>query len=414
MPPVESAFFRSILSNPDKAMEKCRTFIRGDPSILAWATGLSRIATRLIREEEAIMKRELVSKHNDAMDPMMLPFDVLGLIFSYLSTQAATRIQCVNRKWHGIQTLHIVPWTIGPHGFLDMPFTRFKTTTRSAKLLMLNSGFARNAIAFRFGSMPFTAAMMYCVETMSKLKRIQMPNNTSNGKRGVDGEVIGYQYYMEKFIVARGNDISHLAVTLWSSILTVYRFPNLTSLLVGYGGTQPMSTFVVMDVLIQTLAEDVTLLPQLANLGLHHTGKVGALSVNRVVGLVEGRSNLMTLSLTGLYYIERDEIRKLLHPACGLRSLAVHVPQSDDGASWQLDGILAHSCVSLLVLCLPDSARLLSKAILWSLFVSGFEPLRSRNVRIEGHTSYESHPFKRSGSAGDLVWGLTGGSVFSK
>jgi hypothetical protein len=410
MSPGESAFFRSILSNPDKAMEKCRTFIGGDPSILAWATGLSRIATRLVREEEVRMQRDLASKHNDAMDPTLLPLEVLGLVFSYLSPQAATRIQGVNRRWHGVQTLHTVPWTIGPHGFLDMPFTRFKTTTRSAKLLMLNSGFARNAIAFRFGSMPFTTAMMYCVETMSKLKRIQMPNN-AEGKRGVDGEIVGYQYYMEKFIVARGKDITHLAVTLRSSILTVSRFPNLTSLLVGYGG---MSSFVLMDVLIQDLTEDVTMLPQLMNLGLHHTGRVGALSVNRVVGLVEGRSNLTTLSLTGLYHIKRGEIRKLLHPACGLRSVAVHVPRDDDGASWKIDEILSDSPVSLFVLCLPESVRMLSKALLWSLFVARFEPLRSRQVRIEGHTSYESHPFKRGGSVGKLEWGLTGGSVFSK
>jgi hypothetical protein len=405
----ESPFFRSIILQPDKAIEKCRRYIKGEDRSFVWAMALSRLATRLVNEEVGIRKQKLRLKFKEGDDAIQLSLDVLGLIFSYLSPQAAAQLQRVDRKWHGVQTLHSVQWTIGPHAFLDQPYGRFSFTNAN-RMSLLNSGFVSNATAFQFGAAAPTPILMLCIEVMPSLKRIQMPTSTDVG-RGVDENVRGH-VFAERLIAAHATDITHLAVSLRPCINSVFRFPNITSLLVSYGSTTPLATLVAVESLIRLMVDDIRTLPMIQHLGLHHAAKISGINVNRIVALLEERSSLITLSLTGMFYIQADEIRRLLHPACGLRSLAVHVPHIDGGDSWNVDGILAQSNVSLLVLCLPGVGKLLSKSLLWALFVAGFKPLRARNVNIDGQRSYDAHPFKRSGAV-DVVWGLTGGSIFA-
>jgi hypothetical protein len=372
------------------------------------------LANKLSNEEHSLKRQRLrLALAGDGQEKTPLAFDILALVFTYLSPQVAVRLQSVSKKWHAIQTLHLVPWTIGPHAILELPQSFPRRPSANDKATMLTSGFTKNAIAFSFGSAAPTPILMQCIELMPKLKRLQMPTCT-DGRR-VFKDILFAHRYVERLVSARGPDITHLAVSLRPCINAIGRFPHLTSLLVSFGIATPVATLVAVESFLRTIAVDPNVVPDLQHLGLHHCSKISDISVGRVVALLEERPALTTLSLTGMFYITHDEIRKLLHPACGLRSLAVNVPQDDDGVSWYINEILDRSKVSLLVLCLPESgySRLLPKCLLWAMFVAGFEPLRARNVRIDGQRSYEAHPFRRLAATEDVVWGLTGGSIFA-
>jgi hypothetical protein len=408
----EYAFLRSILHNSDKAVEKCRKYINGEGrNSPAWVASLLALANGLSREQDSLEKQRLqLALAAGGLAGQRLPVDIMGIVFSYLSPQVAVCMQRVNKRWRAIQTLHVVPWTVGPHTFLELPYARRRALSPSDKSNILTSGFTKHAVSFCFGSAAPTTILMRCIEHMSKLKRLQMPT-CSNGKR-VFNDIVFAHRYVELLISARGPDITHLAVSLRPCIDAVCRFPNLTSLLVSFGIATPVATIVSVESFLLTVTDSVAILPHLQHFGLHHCAQVSDISVNRVVALLEGRPGLITLSLTGMFSISRDEISRLLHPACGLRSLAVNVPNSDDGVSWHIDDLLEGSPVSLFVLCRPGSGVLLPKTLLWSMFLARFEPIRCRGVRIDGQRSYEAHPFRRL-AATDVVWGLTGGSIFA-
>jgi hypothetical protein len=357
-----------------------------------------------VGEVNVQMKQRDLHTRYDVVDPKALPLDVLAFIFTYLSPQTAMCIRRVSRKWHGVQTLHRVPWIIGPNGFLDAPHARLNVTKGNLSN-MLDSGYTKNAIEFRFGSMAPTRALVQCIEGMPRLRRMQMPSHTN-------GRPFRYRD-LEILTTSRTSNITHLAVSLRSCILSVCRFSWLTSLLVSYGAMMPIASFVSVEALLRTIGQDDTVLSELQHLGLHHAAKTGSdLSVNRIADLLERRSKLITLSLTGHFHIGPRGIGRLLHPVCGLRSLAVHIPDDNGGNLWKIGDLLGTSDVSLFVICLSNSVELISKSLLWALFGSGFEPLRARFVNIDGQRSYMAHPFKRSGSVG-IVWGLTGGSIFA-
>jgi hypothetical protein len=426
---VETAFFRSIVSNPSKATEKCRKYIKsGDgPPAFVWVTALLLLASKLVNEEESLRKQKLQLQCGTQTDTdtIGLPLDVLACIFSYMPPMLAARMQMVNRQWQGVVTLHRVPWTIGPHGFLDSGLRvqnrRGLRVTRSVKRPSIkNTNFVSNAIAFRFGWTPPTQLLTECIELMPKLKRIQMP--TCIGKKLAAPMGSGLHLYEDcvyRMATAHSKNLTHLAITHVPCVVSVRRFPYLTSLLISFGILHPIPSVVAVEALLRTLAEDITILPDLEHLGLHHYANRSDICVDILVGLLEERPKLTTLSLTGLFNTTPVGIRKLLHPESGLRSLAINVPDGDgcgfhgDGDPWHLGELLNASHVSLLVLCLPGSAALLPKGFLWAMFVAGFEPIRARHVRIEGQKAYDAHPFRRSG-VGDIVWGLTGGALFAE
>jgi hypothetical protein len=394
-------------------MEKCRKHATGvGPTSSAWVASLLILANKLSNEEHSRKRQKLqLALAGDGQEKISLAFDILALVFTYLSPQVAARLQGVSRKWHALQTLHVVPWTIGPHAFLQLPrsYARIRPTAKD-KVSILTSGFTKNAISFCFGSAAPTPMLMQCIELMPELQRLQMPTYTDAFR-----DTMFAHRYVEQLVLARGLDITHLAVSLRPCISAIRRFPRVTSLLVSFGIAAPVATLITVESFIRTVAVDPNVLPNLQHLGLHHCSKISDISVKHVVTLLQDRPALITLSLTGMFYITPDEIRGLLHPACGLRSLAINVPLDDDGVSWQIDEILYGSRVSLLVLCLPDAgdSTLLPKSLLWTMFVAGFKPLRARNVRIDGQRSYEAHPFRRLAAVDDVVWGLTGGSIFA-
>jgi hypothetical protein len=208
-------------------------------------------------------------------------------------------------------------------------------------------------------------------------------------------------------------EITHLAVTHIPCILSACCFPHLTSLLISFGILDPIPSMHAVELCIETIVKDINVLPKLQHLGLHHYANPThprGVAVDTIVEMLKRRSSLITLSLTGMFYPEPADIRKLVHPDCGLKSLAVNVDDSDDASIWANE-LLNAPQISLLVLCLYESDRL-SKSVLWAMFVAGFEPLRERNVEIEGQAPYIAHPFRRVGV--DVVWGLTAGALFAE
>ena len=423
--PVETVFFRSIVSDPDKATEKCRKYIKtGDgPPSFVWVTALLLLATKLVNEEESRRKQKLRLQFANQADAMKLPLDVLACIFSYIPPLLAAQMQRVNRKWYGVVTLHNVPWTIGPHGFLDTGFRiqnrRGLRVTRSVNRPSIkNTNFVSNAIAFRFGWTTPTKLLTECIELIPRLKRIQMP--TCIGKKPAVPIRSGLHLYEDcVYLVAtaHGKHLTHLAITHVPCIQSVHRFPYLTSLLISFGILHPIPSVVAVEALLRIVAEDVAVLPGLQHLGLHHYAKRSDVCLDVLVVLLEERPSLTTLSLTGTFNTTPLGIRKLLHPVCGLRSLAINVP-SDGGDAWHIGELLnASPRVSLLVFCIPVNCTppglRLSTSCLWAMFLAGFEPIRERLIRIEGQKAYDAHPFRRSGAV-DVVWGLTGGARFAE
>ena len=377
------------------------------------------------------MKQKLRLQFTDQRGAMRLPLDVLGFVFSYLSPQVAVTMRSVNRKLNGVVTLHNVPWTIVTDGFTGLGAIYFPILSifsfvfpnemfripplRPARPVkgqsMNDTNFVSNAIAFRFGQSPPTKFLMECIERMQKLKRIQMPTNIGRKitEQTLDSEkFVGSLYSAQcvaRLIATRHcSDITHLAVTHVPCILSVCRFPFLTSLLISFGIMNGNDSMVAVNDFISTLSDALPIcMPHLQHLGLHDYLNWQTLNVDTVVSILENRPNLITLSLTGMG-IELSDITKLTHPVCGLRSLAFQY----DGGFDVTEVITVASSVSLLVLCIPSH----HKEYLTS-DVAGFEPLRVRKVSISGQFTYEAYPFRRLGAV-DIVWGLTGGALFAE
>jgi hypothetical protein len=358
----------------------------------------------------------------------ILPLEVLASVFSYLFPRVARRLILVNRKWHDLVILGDVPWTISPpfrirDGFnyrMGMrPYEHRPIPHPNACMVHQASRiahFASNAIAFKFGPLPPTRLLMQSMQSMRKLKRIQMP--TCIGERMGDAHSQFIQrpdLYSAECVesVISHADITHLAVTHLPCILSVCSFPHLTSLLISFGILDPIPCMRAVDLFMTTVVEDINVLPQLQHLGLHHSANqlhpdFRCIAIDTIVELLKKRPDLITLSLTGeSFVIEPAEIEKLVRPHCGLRSLCITVDQPDD-APWPVSEILKASQVNLIVLC----DHRLSKPILWAMFVAGFEPLRERKVEIDGQYPYTAHPFRRVGV--DVVWGLTAGALFAE
>jgi hypothetical protein len=356
---------------------------------------------------------------------MRLPLEVLASVFSYLFPKVALRLMIVDRKWHDLVIKGRVPWTISP------PFRTQNGTDyglgmwayqhpiiRPSCMVHQASGtgyLASNAVAFKFGPLPPTRLLMQTIQSMQKLKRIQMP--TCIGERMGDSYSGFYQspdLYSEKCVesVTSHADITHLAVTHLPCILSVCSFTHLTSLLISFGILDPIPSTHAVELFIQNVVEDINVLPQLQHLGLNqYTNPYGTgIAIDTIVELLQRRSGLITLSLTGMFDPEPEEIRKLLHPHCGLKSIAINADLPNDDEPWPVNEILNVSQVSLVVLCLYESRRL-SKSVLWAMFVAGFEPLKGRKVEIDGQLPYIAHPFRRVGV--DVVWGLTAGALFA-
>jgi hypothetical protein len=365
-----------------------------------------------------------------------LPLEVLACVFSYLSAKAAVRsgmerIQAVllnvNRKWQDLVSLGDIPWTISQPNRHDrhslregMRAYRSITTAHPSVCIVHRAAcivnFVGNAIAFKFGSLPPTRLLMECIQSMQKLKRIQMPTCIGEGTDFPDG-TFRLDLYSDQCLESLAHtDITHLAVTHIPCILSVYRFPHLTSLLISFGILDPTKSMYAVELWILTVVNDFNVLPMLQHLGLHQYAncplRAGGISVDTIAGLLKRMPGLITLSLTGMFHFEQADVRKLLHPDCGLRSLAVNVNDADDAGSLSMvNEIMNASQVSLVVLCLDNSERL-AQSILWGMFVAGFEPLRHRKVGIEGQGPYIAHPFRRVGM--DVVWGLTAGALFAE
>jgi hypothetical protein len=458
--PTETAFLRSILCNPPNAIEKCRNHCDGKdgPSSFVWASSLLVLAIKVVNDAESRMKQELRLKFSDQDDSMGFPLDVLASVFSYLSPQVAVQLRRVNKKWNGVVTLHAVPWTIVTDGFtglsarsaysnnygnhLPEEMLRKPGPVRSTKGKSIKeTNFVSNATEFRFGLSPPTKLLMECLERMQKLKRIQMPTNIGENIDDTVSHSFRNGPYgkrcVEHLIATRHcSDITHLAITHIPCILSVYRFPHLTSLLVSFGVLNYEQCFDAVGSFIHTVSDNTHILPHLKHLGLHQypQGDLWAYDVRYVdkrfdiddiATMLEKRPNLTTLSLTGMNF-QPWMIKKLTHPKCGLRSLAFDANeilgdryQDPAKRDWTAAStiLLDGSSISLLVFCFGISflTRLLGHGRLacGSPGVPGFEPLRVRDVNIAGQKAYCGYPFRRLGAV-DVVWGLTGGALFAE
>ena len=449
--PGETRFLQSIISNPDKAIEKCRTHTIGNdgPASFAWAKALLLLATQLFHEEDIRRRKRqtLRLRSTDKEEPIRrlgVPFDVLVSVFSYLSPQVAARVQRVSKTWQGVMTKHNVPWTIGPHGFSEnyrRVQNRRGLDTRRVNgfgARLYSSGFVRNAVTFRFGLTPPTQLLMDCIAHMPQLKRIQMPTHLGYSPMG---KFYNRHNCPDRLLSTHCAKITHMAVSRGPCIRAVSHFPQLRSLLINFGIStsrvsvgKDLAEFISVINLVELLRlalKDIEVFSNLQHLGLHCNSDVWASGmhedgradytrndiVKSIVNLLATRPNLVTLSFTGTWKVDQAQIRLLLDPMCNLKSLAINVPEDDGADAWHIDDILKTSSVSLLVLCLQSSSgklppRVLSKDLLWTMFVSGFEPLRARQVEIAGQCKYEAHPFRRA--AADIVWGLTGGNLFAE
>jgi hypothetical protein len=446
--PVGTKFLQSIVSNPDKAIEKFRTHTSKNdgPTAFAWAQSLLLLAKQLFHEEDIRRrKRETIRLQSQKQEPIRslgVSLDVLLSVFSYLSPQIAARVQRVSKTWQGVMTKHNVPWTIGPHGFSEN--CRRVQNRRGLDSRRVNgfgarlysSGFVRNAVAFRFGLTPPTPLLMDCIAHMPQLRRIQMPTHLGTGSY-LQGYFYTPQTCPVRLLSTHCAKITHMAVSRGPCITAVCLFPQLTSLLINFGISASLScrsshrsteheiNSVLAVAAVMMRLRDIEKLSNLQHLGLHCNDLAGLFSpsiqtndmVEWVADILGSRPNLVTLSFTGMFKFDQAQIRMLLDPRCNLRSLAVNVPD-DDGQAWHIDDVLKTSPVSLLVLCLQGSSgklppRTLSKKLLWAMFVSGFEPLRARQIDIAGQKKYEAHPFRRV-AADSIVWGLTGGDLFAE
>jgi hypothetical protein len=363
-----------------------------------------------------------------------LPLDVLTSVFSYLSPEvevrsAVERVQAalltVNKKWHGLVTLGNVPWTISPpksqkRSSLGHGMGAYKCMTEpppSACIMHRAANiehFVKNTMAFKFGTHPPSRLLMQSIKSMQRLKRIQMPTCIGEGMGHSDSPFHKRpDLYSARCIESLAHvDITHLAVSHVPCILSVCRFTHLTSLLISFGILDPAPSMQAVELCIQDAIDDTDVLPRLQHLGLHQCRGEGQIATDTIAELLKRRPSLITLSLTGMFRFEQAAVRKLVHPDCGLRSLAVNVNDVDDAGSLSMvNEIMNASQVSLVVLCLYESERL-AQSVLWGMFVVGFEPLRHREVGIEGQGAYIAHPFRRKGV--DVVWGLTAGALFAE
>jgi hypothetical protein len=351
-----------------------------------------------------------------------LPLEVLACVFSYLSCRVAIlSLPYINRKWNDLVMLGDVPWTISPPKRLrrrNIHNTLSEWTYRSGvkpdeqpSLCSVHHAacivhFERNAIAFEFGSLPPTRFLMQCIESMQKLKRIQMPTRLERSI--ANREFIRSQ---DLYDATLPTDITHLAVTHVTCILSVCRFTQLTSLLISFGVLDPDQGMDAVESCLRNAVQDTNVLPRLQHLGLHqHGGPQRQIATDTIAELVKMRSRLITLSLTGMFRFKQADVRKLVHPDCGLRSLAIDVSGVVYG--W-VDEILNAPQVSLVVLCRYESGQMYrDEHIHRGMLVGGFERLRDRTVDIEGQDPYIAQPFRRVGM--DVVWGLTTGALFAE
>jgi hypothetical protein len=418
------------------ALEKCRKHCDGDDasSYFVWATSLLVVIFKLVSDCDCDGERRgrkeprpiVTDQHNL---PSKFPLDVLASVFSYLSPQVAVQMRKVNRKWNGVVTLQCVPWTIVTDGFTGvcpnftnfidgLPTEMFRTPSGSVGGQSIKeTNFVTDAIAFRFGFSPPTKLLMECIERMQKLERIQMPTNiggvTSHPFEHDEG-LYGGQCIERLIASRRCTDITHLAVTHVPCILSVCRFRLLTSLLISFGIMNAGQSIVAVQSIIQTVSEDALVLPHLQHLGLHdYLNFNGPLAVDTIVSMLEKRPTLITLSLTGMSFRPSD-IKKLTHPMCGLRYLAFDAACMVGGVDVEFDVseiLLDGSPISLLVLCLWPITPVIRGFLTSGVY--GFEPLRVRHVDIAGQYAYYAYPFRRLGAV-DVVWGLTGGALFSE
>jgi hypothetical protein len=447
--PAETAFLRSILSNPRKAAEKCRKHWNEDdgPSSFVWATALLVFATKLVKEEEHQMKQQLRLQFTDQRGAMGLPLEVLALVFSYLSPQVAAGMRSVNRKLNGVVSLHSVPWTIVTDGFkglgqidfLDVNYWKSvaavademcrRPSGRPALSVkgqsIKETNFASNGIAFCFGYSPPTKFLMECIERMQKLKRIQMPSNiggkiTDGESQSFDNSLYDGQCVARLIATRHCSDITHLVVTHVPCIQSVCRFPYLTSLLINFGMLNFERSHVAVKDFLLTVSEDILVLPHLKHLGLHdfmQSSVEEIFDVPTVVGMLESRPNLITLSLTGMV-LELSDLIDLIHPKCGLRSLAFMASHFE---LYEMildeENFVDHrpSSVSLFVLCTTEPPKPSLTSMLGCKLPGDLdlEALRVRNVKIAGQLAYDAYPLRRLGVE-DIEWGLTGGALFAE
>jgi hypothetical protein len=341
-----------------------------------------------------------------------LPLEVLAYVFSYLSCKFALWLPFVSRKWYDLVILGVVPWTISPLRGYELFVYKLGNWARAScrvyhAACMVH--FVRNAIAFEFGSLQTTQFLMQCMESMQKLKRIQMPT-----KLELTLTLSSQSQFLQRrdLYDASPTDITHLAVTHIPCILSVCRFTHLTSLLISFGVLNPDQSMHAVESCIQNAVEDTNVLPRLQHFGLHQFGKPERqIATDTIAELVRMRSRLITLSLTGMFRFKQADVRKLVHPDCGLRSLAINV--FDAAADEWVNEILNAPQVSLVVLCHYASAqRYRHESIHRVMLLGGFERLRDRTVEIEGQNCYFAQPFRRVGL--DVVWGLTTGALFAE
>jgi hypothetical protein len=359
-----------------------------------------------------------------------LPLEVLAYVFSYLSCRVAMlSLPYVNRKWHDLVMLGDVPWTISPpkcrkrrqtgdcqkaFGRGNLRLSSFDATPHGKPSLCSVhhaariGRFERTTIAFVFGSLPPTRFLMQCIESMQKLKRIQMPTRLERPM--ANGEFLRSQ---DLYDAIPPTNITHLAVTHVTCILSVCHFTQLTSLLISFGVLDPDQSMNAVESCIQDAVEDANILPRLQHLGLHqHSTPERQIATDTIAELVRMRSRLITLSLTGMFRFKQADVRKLVHPDCGLRSLAIDVGGVRYYDGW-VDDILNAPQVSLVVLCRYESGQMYRHEFIHrGMLVGGFERLRDRAVYIEGQNPYIAQPFRRAGM--DVVWGLTAGALFAE